>query len=155
MNEQIHNLFFSLHNEWFLYTNLLQILHLFVYCIEPHNRVKFDPGDKNDRKNHYIAPWLQNTPSEKLCISLSSNSCSHFYLFFKSFLLSNPIIFKLPFTFFKIPRSLLKSTPRRAPHAKHLQQTRNLPHHISCKVTSTRYILWVTKRAFLIFPLYT
>jgi hypothetical protein len=106
-------------------------------------------------KNYYIAPWLQNTPSEKLCISLSSNSCSHFYLFFKSFLLSNPIIFKLPFTFFKIPRSLLKSTPRRAPHAKHLQQTRNLPHHISCKVTSTRYILWVTKRAFLIFPLYT
>jgi hypothetical protein len=146
MNEQIHNLFFSLHNEWFLYTNLLQILHLFVYCIEPHNRVKFDPGDKNDRKKLL---------RRKLCISLSSNSCSHFYFFFKSFLLSNTIIFKLPFTFFKIPRRLLKSTPSRAPHAKHLQQTRNLPHHISCKVTSTRYILWVTKRAFLIFPLYT
>jgi hypothetical protein len=75
MNEQIHNLLFrplstaiktekklaavlpgkcflSSYNEWILYMNLLQILHLFVYCIESHNRVKYDRGDKNGRKNH-------------------------------------------------------------------------------------------------------
>jgi hypothetical protein len=86
MNKFIIYSFLHIMNGFCKYTNLLQILHLFMYCIEPHNRVKFDPGDKNDRKNHYIAPWLQNTPSEKLCFSLSSNNCEHFYLFFKSFL---------------------------------------------------------------------
>jgi hypothetical protein len=73
MNEQIHNLLFrplsiaiktekpavlagkcflSSYNEWILYMNLLQLLHLFGYCIESHNRVKYDPGEKNGRKNH-------------------------------------------------------------------------------------------------------
>jgi hypothetical protein len=70
----------------FVYTNLLQILHLFVYCIEPHNRVKFDPGDKNDRKNHYIAPGykipLQKNyafPSPVIAVRISIYFLNLFY----------------------------------------------------------------------------
>jgi hypothetical protein len=96
-------------------------------------------------KNYYVENYA--FPSPVIAVRISISFLNLFYY--------PTSIFKLPFTFFKIPRRLLKSTTRRAPHAKHLQQTRNLPHHISCKVTSTRYILWVTKRAFLIFPLYT